>query len=94
MSKFSEYTKSNQPKTNNVTNKKMEQNDIQDMLEKYSQLRKDELMSEFLRASKQKKMEGGLSDEECNKLDSVLSPYLSTEQKKTMQELLERGKNV
>lgn len=94
MSKFSEYTKTSQPKNSNVKNKKMEQGDIQDMLDKYSRLSKDELMSEFLRASKQKKMEGGLSDEECNKLDSVLSPYLSDEQKKTMQELLEKSRNV
>lgn len=94
MPRFSEFVKNNQTPNNTKSNKKMDENDIQNVLEKYSSFSKEQLMDEFLKASKQKKQEGGLSDEECSKLTSVLSPYLSESQKQQMAELLERGKNV
>lgn len=94
MSKFSQFIKEEHPKTNARIVESADENNIQDMLETYSKMSTEQLMSEFLKASKKKKEEGGLSDEECEKLTNALSPYLNTKQKDAMLKLLEKGKNV
>ena len=94
MTKFSEYKKQNIKNNLAKSEKKMEESDIAEMIEKYSKLDKNSLMQEFLSASKAKRDAGGLSDEEVNRLESTLSPYLNSEQKEMLGRLMEMGKNV
>lgn len=94
MSKFSQYIKEEHYKPNEKEESTIKEGNINDMIEYYGNMDADQLMSEFLKASKKKKQEGGLSDEECSKLTTALSPYLNNEQKETMLKLLERGRNV
>lgn len=94
MSKFSEYIQSEHDKPAKQDAQKIKENNVQDMLDYYGQMDSTQLMAEFLKASKKKKEQGGLDDEECEKLTNALSPYLNAEQKETMLRLLERSKNV
>ncbi len=94
MSKFSQYIKEEHYRPNEKEENTIKEDNINDMIEYYGNMSTDQLMSEFLKASKKKKQEGGLSDEECSRLTSALSPYLNDEQKETMLKLLEKSKNV
>lgn len=94
MSKFSDYIKEEHTTINQINKEKIDENNITNLLEKYSSLSHDQLMSEFVKASKKKKEEGGLSDGECEKLTNALSPYLNDQQKSMMASLLQRGKNA
>lgn len=94
MSKFSQFIKEEHQKPYEEKSQNIDESNIQDMIEHYGKMSTEQLMTEFLKASKKKKQEGGLSDDECDRLTNALSPYLNSEQKETMSKLLERGKNV
>ena len=94
MTKFSEYKKQNIEVKATKPQKHIDDNDIEKMIEKYSKLDKDSLMQEFLQVSKTKREVGGLGDEEINRLQSTLSPYLNAEQKEMFGRLMEMGKNA
>ena len=94
MTKFSDYKKQNIKSNTAKSEKKMEEGDIAEMIEKYSRLDQASLMQEFLSASKAKRDAGGLSDEEINRLEGTLSPYLNSEQKEMLGRLMEMGKNA
>lgn len=94
MTKFSEYKKQNIDCVSPKPKKQMEEKDIEKMIEKYSRLDQNTLMQEFLQASKAKRDAGGLGDEEINRLQNTLSPYLNDEQKEMFSRLMELGKNV
>ena len=94
MTKFSEYKKQKIEVKPTKPQKHIDDNDIEKMIEKYSKLDKDSLMQEFLQASKTKREAGGLGDEEINRLQSTLAPYLNAEQKEMFGRLMEMGKNA
>lgn len=94
MSKFSQFIQEEHHKPTDTPNKSIDENNIQEMLDYYSQMSSDQLMTEFLKASKKKRAEGGLDENECQRLTDALSPYLNEAQKETMSKLLETGKNV
>lgn len=90
--KFSEYTplKSEQmsflDSDKDVTEERKE--DLEQKYEHYSKMDNDQLMSEFLRMSRQRMAEGSLDAREMKRIQETLFPYLSQEQKKRFEELM------
>ena len=63
---------------------------IEDKIEKYSAYSSDELMQEFLNISKQQKLSGKLNSEYISNIKNTLAPYLSVEQKNTLNSLMDK----
>lgn len=94
MGKFSEYIKTNVEikETESITRgEKVEQ--IEDLLDRYSRLNREELMAEFLRESNRLKQNGGLNDEQVNSIESVLKPHLNETQQNMFDSLMTEIKN-
>ena len=88
MSKFSDFIKedvgySNEPNTTQLHNDNIEQ-----LIDKYSNYSESELMSEFLKESEKRKENGEFTDEKLNGIKSILSPYLDESQKQKLNDLL------
>lgn len=101
MSKFSEYIKSEHSKTNSEElgqNKKSALNnnhaDVEKLIDKYSSYSKDNLMSEFLKLTLEKKKRGELKESDIEMLKSTLAPMLTEEQKCNLNDILEMVRNV
>lgn len=93
MSKFSEYIKTSvkvdtsENLTESYKEEITEQN-IEEALNKYSTLSREELMQEFLKESSLLKQRGGLDDEHINKIEKVLKPHLNEEQQSMFDNLM------
>ena len=83
MNKFSDFTKADINKESDRNKEKVE-----DYLNKYSGLNNDELMREFIKASMEKKKNGGFSAGEIENIRATLSPFLNSEQKKNLENLI------
>ena len=100
MSNFSDYIKTeNSSNANNSNdakkaNKKYTQEELEDMINNYSQYDNNKLMSEFLRLTLEKKRKGELRLEELEKIKNTLYPMLNEEQKSKLNQILEMVKNV
>lgn len=100
MSNFSEYIKSSGSEKQSCDNQQSEskknytQDDLQGMIDKYSNYDRDSLMSEFLKLTLEKKKKGELKSSELETLKNTLSPMLSSEQKSSLNQILEMVKNV
>ena len=88
--KFSEYTEDDNKIINNYKSNTQSKSseDIEKMYNQYSKYSESELMQEFLKMSKLKKQKGELSDSVIDTYRNTLFPYLSDEQKKTFEYLL------
>ena len=92
--KFSEYTSQKSEQVNffdsdatkNVSEERKES--LEQKYDQYSKMGNDQLMSEFLRMSRQRMAEGSLDAQEMQRIQETLFPYLSEEQKKKFQELM------
>jgi len=60
------------------------------MYDKYSTYSQQDLISEFINTSKQKLLDGSLSKEKINQTASLLTPYLNTQQKEMLKELMDK----
>ena len=83
---FEEKVKSEQ---NNFNYSSM-QDEAKKMYDKYSTFSKQDLIEEFISTSKQKMMEGSLSKEKINQTASLLTPYLNSQQKEMLKDLMEK----
>lgn len=68
---------------------KEEKENITNMYDKYSQFSSDELLSEFIKTSKQRRADGTLNDSELARMKETLLPFLSEEQKGRLNQLLD-----
>ena len=89
MAKFSDY---NWNKENNE--QKLSEQDLEKLIDKYSELDNDTLMKEFLKITLEKKKQGKLSDSELSVLKNSILPYLNESQKQSLNSILEIVKNV
>lgn len=89
MANFSDY---NWNKENNE--QKLSEQDLEKLIDKYSELDNDTLMKEFLKITLEKKKQGKLSDSELNVLKNSILPYLNESQKQSLNSILEIVKNV
>ena len=89
MANFSDY---NWNKENNE--QKLSEQDLEKLIDKYSELNNDTLMKEFLKINLEKKKQGKLSDSELSVLKNSILPYLNESQKQSLNSILEIVKNV
>ena len=89
MANFSDY---NWNKENNE--QKLSEQDLEKLIDKYSELDNDTLMKEFLKITLEKKKQGKLSDSELSVLKNSILPYLNESQKHSLNSILEIVKNV
>ena len=93
MSNFSDYIK----EENNRFEEKVsvtEKQNLEDLINKYSSYSKNDLMSEFLKMTLEKKKKGELSSSEINNLKSTIVPFLNSEQKENLDKILQMVENV
>lgn len=83
MGKFSEFVENED--NIKIDNKEQE---ISDLIEKYSAYSEAELMDEFVQESARKRQNGELDDKKVQQIENILSPYLSSEQKEKLASLL------
>ena len=89
MGKFSEFLKENND--NNTIESCCEQN-INELIDKYSTYSESDLMREFLLESEKKKENGELNSDALNKIKNLLTPYLNEDQVNRLKELLDMVK--
>lgn len=74
--------------------KNFESSSIQDeakkMYDRYSTYSQQDLINEFVNTSKQKLLDGSLSKEKINQTASLLSPYLNSQQKEMLKNLMDK----
>lgn len=94
MGNFSDYIKRTNldSENNNVVNKSDE--NLEEMIDKYSKLSDNDLMKEFLKLTIEKKKQGKLNDKELEILKNTITPYLDDNQKNSLENLLDMIKNV
>lgn len=86
MNKFSDFIKDDKNAEIKINQK--EQQDISNLMDKYSKLSGEELMEEFVKESAKKKENGELSADNIDKIKTVLTPYLNDEQVDKLNNLL------
>lgn len=91
MANFSDYNWSEKNKTQ--TQKPSEQ-DLEKLIDKYSELDSDSLMKEFLKMTLERKRQGKLDDNELSVIKNSILPYLNESQKQSLNSILEIVKNV
>ena len=64
--------------------------EVKDLYNKYKNYSQDELLNEFLTTSKQKIKQGSLSKNNLQNTINNLSPFINTEQKKFLDDLIKK----
>lgn len=93
MSNFSDYIKEENNRVEEKIDKTKKQN-YEEMINKYSSYSKNDLMSEFIKITLEKKKKGELSISELNNLKSTILPFLNSEQKENLDKILQMVENV
>ena len=83
--KFSDF---NPASNNTYHNKSMDNDYLQGLINNYSKLSQDELMSEFMKLSAEKKRNGTLNNTEINRIKTTIFPYLNDGQKQMFENLM------
>lgn len=86
MTKFSEYIKNDVPKQTGFS--EFEQNKINEAIEKYSDYSSDQLLNEFVNQTNKQKQDGTFDVGKLENVKNTLTPYLSAEQQKRLNEIL------
>lgn len=106
MSNFSEYiNKNNTGNGNNQshssqnarsqnTGKRYSEDELQEMINKYSNYGENQLVNEFIKLTIEKKKRGELKESDIAMLKNTLSPMLNQEQRESLNKILEMVKNV
>lgn len=92
MSKFSDYI--NTETVNKSEGKIDNKNNYEEMIDKYSKLSNDELISEFIKLTAKEKKNGNLKDRELESIKNTISPYLDAKQNKNLDSLINLVKDV
>mgnify|MGYP001008414911 CR=1 FL=1 len=92
--KFSDYKKNNLNNTEKKTTEEqihknnIDSDKIEKMMNSYSSYSQEELLDEFFKLSEKKKKDGTLNDNEISNIKNTLSPYLSAEQQKNLDKII------
>ena len=95
MSNFSDYIKNNsqgEKSSNNKnvnTNSQLNEQNLEKLIDKYSSYSSNDLLSEFIKLTIEKKKKGELNNQELQKIKSTIVPFLSQEQKSKLDEIIE-----
>lgn len=97
MANFSDYIK-NQNTTNTTQNKtsdkNLNQDDLENLINKYSTYNQNDLMNEFMKLTYEKKKNGELSSSDIDNLKQTMMPFLNDEQKQNLDKILSMVKDV
>lgn len=93
MSNFSDYIKEENNRVEEKIDKAKKQN-YEEMINKYSSYSKNDLMSEFIKITLDKKKKGELTSGELNNLKTTILPFLNSEQKENLDKILQMVENV
>jgi hypothetical protein len=99
MANFSDFIKS-EKQNENIENskyndeKQINKENLEDMINNYSTLSQDELLSEFMKLTIDKKKKGVLDENELNTIKSTIEPFLNNEQKSNLDKILNMVRNV
>ena len=93
MSNFSDYIKEENNRVEEKIDKTKKQN-YEEMINKYSSYSKNDLMSEFIKITLEKKKKGELTSGELNNLKTTILPFLNSEQKENLDKILQMVENV
>ncbi len=96
MGNFSDYIKNNNENKNikQNTNKKLDEQDLEKLIDKYSDMNSDALLQEFMRMTIEKKRRGELTNSELENIKKTMLPYLNENQKNSLAKMMEIIKNV
>ena len=88
--KFSEFREDPNKRYEKIKkeNPKQVQN-VEDLMEKYKGLSKQELMQEFLKESKKQKQSGELDKNKIENIKKTLTPFLDNNQQQNLQNLMD-----
>lgn len=64
-------------------------NNIENLIDKYSNLSSEQLFNEFINETKKGKANGTINADYINNIKSTLSPYLNSEQKNNLNNLMD-----
>ena len=86
---FRSFSKEHKSDAEKILNENKEQaNRYEDILNKYKNMNKNDLMSNLLTEAMKLKKEGKLDSKSLNTLKSTLSPFLNSEQKEMLNNLI------
>ena len=87
---FRSFAKEHKHETEKIINENKEQaSKYEDILNKYKNMNQSDLMSNLLTEAMKLKKEGKLDSNSLNSLKSTLSPFLNTDQKEMLNNLID-----
>ena len=92
MENFSDYINKTEPEVKK--NNKLNTEDLEKLIDKYSEYESDALLKEFLKMTLERKKQGNLKDSELENVKQTITPYLDSNQKQSLEKLLDMIKNV
>lgn len=92
--RFSDYNNDNIKQDFNIGNNDVDQNKIEELYNQYSGFSNEQLMKEFFRKSVDLKQNGSLDENKLNAIKQSLLPYLTDEQIKSLNKILDLVSNV
>lgn len=88
--KFSEFREDPNKQYEKIKNENPKQvQNLEDLMEKYKGLSKQELMQEFLKESKKQKQSGELDKNKIENIKKTLTPFLDNNQQQNLQNLMD-----
>lgn len=88
--KFSEFREDPNKQYEKIKNENPKQvQNLEDLMEKYKGLSKQELMQEFLNESKKQKQSGELDKNKIENIKKTLTPFLDNNQQQNLQNLMD-----
>ena len=90
---FSDYMNKPEPETKKNTSK-INTEDLEKLIDKYSEYESDDLLKEFFKMTLERKKQGNLKDGELDNIKQTISPYLDSNQRQSLEKLLDMIKNV
>lgn len=92
MGNFSDYI--NKPEPEVKKDSKLNTEDLEKLIEKYSEYESDALLKEFLKMTIERKKQGNLKDSELDNIKQTILPYLDSNQNESLEKILDMIKNV
>lgn len=88
MGSFSDYVNNEQNKKSVDRKETPSNDDLEKKINEYGKLSSEELMSEFVRLTIEKKKNGELTNSELNNIKNTILPFLNNDQKLMLEKVL------
>ena len=93
---FSDYIKSQKKDSYDTVSKNasVKKEELEKLIERYSGLSEDKLISEFIKMTIERKKQGNLDSQEMVRIRSTIEPFLNEQQKQNLNKVFELIDNV